>query len=415
MKRKLLFVDDEPRILQGLRRVLRGMRAEWDMTFVEGGQQALDALQSHPYDVVVSDMRMPGIDGIQLLTEIMHQHPHTVRIALSGHAEEESVLRTIGPVHEYLSKPYNATLLRETITRMCALQEVLEAEPLKQLMTSLTSLPSLPEYYGQTLKEVRDPSHTLSILIDLVRADEALSRQVLLLAHVTAVNPSQPPADIKRACQRLGLNLLAKFTLAYQVFQQFGSSRTMGISPEAVWEQSLRVGLLAREICLAERCGPIVVDDTLVGGLLHDLGKLVLSRNLEGDYQRLLAAPDTDPSRLEAERRTMGATHAEVGAYLLGDWGIPAVIVEAAAFHHQPGKHQARTFSTVTAVYSATMIDEALARAEGQTLGANEIDIDRDYLETLGLADRLPSWTDRCLEAVSRFGERGLWDARRIV
>jgi len=389
------------------------MRAEWDMTFVEGGQNALDAFQSNSYDVVVSDIQMPGMDGTQLLTEIMHQHPHTVRIALSGHAEEESVLRTIGPVHEYLTKPCDPTQLTETITRMCALLEVLEAKPLETLMSSLSSVPSLPNLYVQTLGEVHDPSRILSILIDSVRADEALTRQVMLLADATAVSSTPPGADLKSACQRLGLNLLAKFTLAQQVYHQFGDCQNMDRLPEVVWEQSLRIGLLARGICLAEGCSPIVADDALVGGLLHDLGRLVLSQNLGADHQPLPAAHDTDQAMLEAGRDKMGVTHAEVGAYLLGKWGIPAAIVEAAAYHHQPGKHQTKAFSIVTAVYSANVIDEALSRVRGQVLRTDQIEIDRNYLETLGLTDRLPFWVDRCIEAVSRFNELGLRNDRR--
>src|SRR5450755_4506465 len=101
----LLFVDDEPNVLQGLQRQLRPMRNEWDMHFVENGQKALDFMAAQPVDIVVSDMMMPGMDGAQLLSEVVRRHPQTVRLILSGHAEREAVLRLVGPAHQYLSKP----------------------------------------------------------------------------------------------------------------------------------------------------------------------------------------------------------------------------------------------------------------------------------------------------------------------
>ena len=103
---RILFVDDEVNVLQGLRRMLNAMRHEWDMVFVESGQEALALLAQAPCDVIVSDMRMPGMDGTQLLTQVMERFPLTVRIILSGYADSGMILKAVGPVHQYLAKPY---------------------------------------------------------------------------------------------------------------------------------------------------------------------------------------------------------------------------------------------------------------------------------------------------------------------
>src|ERR1017187_6368046 len=113
--KNLLFVDDEVRVLQGLQRQLYGMRNEWNMNFKEGGAKALDFMASAPVDVIVTDMMMPGMDGAQLLTEVMKRHPDTIRIVLSGHADREAILRLVGPAHQYLSKPCDAEELRNAI------------------------------------------------------------------------------------------------------------------------------------------------------------------------------------------------------------------------------------------------------------------------------------------------------------
>ena len=133
----LLFVDDEPRVLQGLQRQLRPMRHEWDMNFVESGRQALEFMAAQPVDIIISDMMMPGMDGSQLLSEVLKRHPQTVRIVLSGHAEREAVLRLVGPAHQYLSKPCDADELRKAIVRAFSLRDLLGNEQLKRLTTRI--------------------------------------------------------------------------------------------------------------------------------------------------------------------------------------------------------------------------------------------------------------------------------------
>jgi len=97
--RRVLFVDDEPRILEGLRRMLRSQRNEWEMAFAPGGGAALAIMEAAPFDVVVSDMRMPEMDGATLLTQVRNLYPQVVRIVLSGHAELSAALRVVPVAH----------------------------------------------------------------------------------------------------------------------------------------------------------------------------------------------------------------------------------------------------------------------------------------------------------------------------
>jgi DNA-binding NtrC family response regulator len=101
----ILFVDDEPNVLQGLQRMLRHMRADWDMRFVDSGHAALDAMENERFDAVVTDMRMPGMDGAELLAEVRRRDSGVVRVILSGYSDAESVMRTVGPAHQFLAKP----------------------------------------------------------------------------------------------------------------------------------------------------------------------------------------------------------------------------------------------------------------------------------------------------------------------
>jgi CheY-like chemotaxis protein len=85
--------------------MLHSQQAEWDMEFVAGGAQALERMAQAPFDVVVTDMRMPGMNGAELLEEVMRRYPKTVRMVLSGHADKDLILRCVNSTHQYLSKP----------------------------------------------------------------------------------------------------------------------------------------------------------------------------------------------------------------------------------------------------------------------------------------------------------------------
>lgn len=113
--KRVLFVDDEPNVLQGLQRMLRPQRRRWDMTFCDSGEEALRRLAEAPFDVLVSDMRMPGMSGAPLLAEAQARFPRVVRLILSGQADRESLDALAGVTHRFLSKPCDAALLQAAI------------------------------------------------------------------------------------------------------------------------------------------------------------------------------------------------------------------------------------------------------------------------------------------------------------
>ena len=132
MKKRILFVDDEVNMLQGLRRMLNAMRHEWDMVFEESGQDALALLAQAPCDVIVSDMRMPGMDA-DFLAKVRQEFPDTVRFMLTGKATLAVALQAIneGAISRFFTKPCNP--LELTISIKQALHQralILEARRL---------------------------------------------------------------------------------------------------------------------------------------------------------------------------------------------------------------------------------------------------------------------------------------------
>ena len=115
MAKRILFVDDESMVLSGLQRSLRLMRSEWEMVFAPGGNEALAAMDLQPFDIIVTDMRMPGMDGAQLLEEVQRRSPQTLRMVLSGQSDRETILRSVNPAHQFISKPCEGEELKSQV------------------------------------------------------------------------------------------------------------------------------------------------------------------------------------------------------------------------------------------------------------------------------------------------------------
>src|SRR5580658_1465407 len=159
---RIVFVDDEERILDGIRRSMYGMRSEWQMRFAGTGADALKMLAIEPADVVVSDMRMPGMDGSELLSEVKRLHPEIVRFVLSGQAEAESIIRVTRSAHRYLSKPCDAITLKAEISRAMELRALLNSNHLAAIVGSVDALPTPPKRYQELLDCLHDPEAAIA-------------------------------------------------------------------------------------------------------------------------------------------------------------------------------------------------------------------------------------------------------------
>jgi HD-like signal output (HDOD) protein len=396
----VLFVDDEPRILNGLRRSLRAMRHEWDMAFATGGAEALEVAASRALDVAVSDMRMPGMDGVELLREVRVRYPHVGRIALSGQASKDTVLRSIGLVHQYLAKPCEPETLKATVNRVCALRGLVENAELRGLLSGMTALPSLPTLRARLIEQVQAPAVSIDEIAQTVDLDLGMSARVLQLASSAFFTRLAHVPRPDKATVFLGQDIVKALALCEDAFSEFTQASVESLSIDSLWRHSRTVGECAEAIAHAENATRHVADQAFMAGMLHDIGKVVFAAELPGRYASILAAsPEGRAMMTEKEREEFGATHAAVGAYLMGLWGLPAAVVEAIALHHDPGRCSTEAFAVVTAAHVAN----ALVRQDGamdETGSAARID--GPHLASLGLADRLPLWREACQKAMDK-------------
>lgn len=333
----ILFVDDEPAVLDGLRRMLRSMRHEWQTTFVTSGAQALDLLDREPIDVIITDMRMPDMDGAQLLDEVMRRHSEVVRIILSGQVDRESALRALRPTHQYLSKPCEEQALKATISRALMLRQWSLGPTIKHAVASVSALPHLPSLYTKLTDELRGPDCSVKRAGEIISRDVAMAAKIMQLVNSSYFGLRQRAGTPAEAAALLGIDALRMLVPSGHVFGhcQYVNPRCCDI--DELFSHSVEVGSLAKRLAREGGAPATVTNDAQTAGLLHDVGKLLLASQMEQQYLVVMEIAARERIGLiAAEQAVLGCSHAEVGAYLLGLWGLPDSVVEAVAFHHAP-------------------------------------------------------------------------------
>jgi len=373
---RVLFVDDEPNVLHAMRRSLHSMRHEWGMDFVLGGEEALQALEAAPADVIVSDMRMPGMDGWQLLTEVKKRHPQTVRLILSGHAEATSIMRAVGIAHQYLAKPCEGAAVKLAIAQTQSLRHLVQSDHLAALVGRVGVLPSEPRAFQELVQCLQEPSASLGDAARIIGRDVAMTANIMKIVNSAFFGARQPIVSTSRAVAYLGLDTLGALVLGHGVYKADGKSAQARFTSERLWTHSLQTAMAARVIAQCEAFSAAEVERVFLAGFLHDVGKIVL-------------APDA------AEMREH---HAAVGAYLLALWGFPNPIVEAVAYHHVPSQASGGTLGLAGVVHVA---DFLVHEREAPTIGTMEAVLEDGFVESRGLAARLEKWRS-ALNATTR-------------
>ena len=388
--KRLLFIDDEENVLNGLQRMLRPMRHEWEMQFVNSGAEALQLLARTPYDVVVSDMRMPVMDGPKLLKEVQGRYPHIVRIVLSGQSDRLMIAEARGATHQYLGKPCKSDILKATISRVCRLQGLLADDELRNLVAGMSTVPTLPRLYQQLVRELDTDSPSMRTISAIIAKDLGMTAKVLQVANSTLNDRGDCVATAERAAGMLGLETIQSIVRTGEGCSVWSADASTGLDIERLWERSVETSSLAQAIAQAEQAPPQMIELAATAGMLHDLGALILAGHAGERYSAAVQlARESHIPLWKAEQQIFGATHGEVGAYLLGLWGIAEPVVDAVAYHHMPSRHAGQTFSPLTAVNVAEYLQNELGPTERE--GASE-QLDRAYLERIGLIGRVEAW-----------------------
>ena len=386
-KKRILFVDDEPQVLHGLRRMLHIFRNEWDMAFANSADEALVLLKEKSFDVIVSDMRMPGKDGVQLLNEVKERYPNTVRFILSGHADKALIIRSVGPTHQFLAKPCDSEVIKKTVSRAFALREVFHSERLLDLVKDTSSLPTLPELYQKLHDVLNSPNSSMKEVSDIISSDIAMTAKVLQLVNSAFFALPTHIDSIHQAVSLLGIETINSIVLTTRVFDKFDEKQVAAFKIRDMYSHSIAVGAYAGRIIKHRLKDKKTAEEATFAGMVHDLGKLVMINNQNEVWREAYKQAINEKKPLYLfEQESLGITHAEIGAYLLGLWGLSDNIVEAVAFHHEPSKSINQEFGVITATHLANQFQHHPNEEENdQTI----MRLDSDYIANLNLEDQL--------------------------
>ncbi|HEY1499044.1 MAG TPA: response regulator [Acidobacteriaceae bacterium] len=389
MLKRLLFVDDDPLVLAGLRRALHDMRLEWDMQFAPGALAALDALQKEPFDAVITDMRMPSMDGAQLLDRVKDRYPEVVRIILSGQSEKEAVLRSIAPAHQYLAKPCDIRELKARLHQAFASRDLVRNPSIAANIARLRSIPSLPAIYTELTNALRSEMTSLGQIEQIIAKDIGMATKILQLANSAFIGVHGRVSSLRQAVSLIGIETVRTLTLSIHVFSQFDRKSAVASHLPALWDHSVSVAAIAQRIAAAETGSKSLAEECFATGLLHDAGKIVLLAEKPKEYAEIISQTKNDPCSIESlEIAALGCSHAQLGAYLMSMWGLPASLVHAVAFHHCPSQAMETRFSPLTAVHCA----DALSLAPTPDDPAFPIPVDEIYLARLNLSGKMTEW-----------------------
>jgi len=389
VRTRILFVDDEASMIRVLKMGMRPMIKEWDLQFAESGEEALALCEQQPFDVVVTDMRMSGMNGAQLLNQIMRRHPQTVRIVLSGYADLSEVVSCVGLTHQFLTKPCSLEDLKNSLKRVTGIKQQLGHEKLRELTGGLANLPSLPKLYLEIADALQSPMSSTERIADIASKDPALSAKLLQLSNSAFFGFSRRVFSVAEAVQLLGVGVIQSIALAVPLFSAFDHKKCPGFHLEQVWDHSVETGVIASRIYNHHLDDSHRAEQAFAAGVLHDVGKLILAEKLSTQYADILKEAHALKRPLhEVERKHLGASHAEVGAYLLALWGLPVPLVEAVACHHNPRRCANHDLCLAGVIHIADSLQHA-ASAEPDAIPSL---VDVEYLKYIGMETDYEIW-----------------------
>jgi HD-like signal output (HDOD) protein len=346
--KRILFVDDDAPLLESLRLRLQSRTREWEAAFATSGEDALRMLESEPRDVIVSGLHHPAIDSVQLLRTIRERWPNAVRIALSKAEDPQEGVRLLPIAHQYVARTSPPQQIEQIIERCLALQELLSQPALRTLVGRIRQLPAQPRVFAKLQIVMANENVTSREIGRIITADAVITAKVLQIANSAFFRRARRVTNIEQAVMYLGFPGVRNLVMCAEVFARWpGKIAHAALDLDLLQLHAQQVAAVARALTSGTKWS----DDSVLAALLHDIGYWVLIQECPGELERAveLAIAEGVPVH-EAETRVIGASHAEVGAYLLGLWGLPYPVIEAVAHHHAPERPRATQFDVLAAL-----------------------------------------------------------------
>ncbi len=402
---RILFVDDDVEVLEGLRRMLFGRRDSWQMRFLSDARGALDSLRDEPADLVVSDLQMPEVDGVEVLQQVREHYPETIRYVLTGVLDHPRLAQAMRCAHHLVAKPCRPQQMCEDIERAERIVRRMKTIQQSALLSGLDSLPVMPEVHQKVLNRLNASMVSPRQVGQLVCEDVGMAARMVQLANSPYFGRPGRVCDPIQAVVLMGIKAVEAMVLTEGLFACLKPAVVEQFGLPALQQHCLRVGMLARTICADLQAPPEQVEAASTAGILHDAGKLVFVSQMPDLFEQALSRSRTEHWPLcETEQQIAGIDHADLAGAMLQLWAMPVGIIEAAACHHRPAEamqtaRQPDAATLADVICIADAIDHCLC-SSGADGATPEIDAER--LRLLGLAESCQGWTQRHTQVLDK-------------
>ena len=333
----IVFVDDEEAILASLRSLFR--KSGHALHTFTSAADALEFIKRTPVDLIISDLRMPVMTGVEFLNHVTAVNTQAVRVVLSGYEDKTIVMNALaqGLAHHFVLKPWDdaalKTLVYQSLTRLGDLRR----QHLEDILGSIDSLPSPPKFQAKLRALLARDNVSLDDLAREIEGNPPIVAKLLRVANSVYYAARKSVTSVREAVAFIGTEYVAGLVSAMEVFHNFSNSSGNNVNDqiEILWSQAIKRSSIARSI--ADRWpGPGSPHQAHVASLLQDIGFAVRLCTDPGKYAEYTRLRQSGVMTLyEADASVFGITHDDVGAALLEYWNLPSEIVEAVAHHHR--------------------------------------------------------------------------------
>ena len=390
----VLVVEDDRLVQQSLRRVVASRRPNWNLLFASSAEDGERILSGKPSDVVVAGSRREDAGGEAFLGRVRELWPGSLRILMTEEGRDDDVATLLVSAHQLLGMPMSPDQFLNAVESAGRLGFLLMNERLREVVRRMEHLPVVPSVYRELNTEMRKENSSNSVIASIISRDMSLTTAILKIVNSPFFGLSRRVDDLMRAVNLLGANLIRGLVLSEGVFRPQDPDMYPGFDTERLWAHCLDMARCCQAVARGDGLGGREVEDAFLGGLLHDVGKIVLAEGCPEDYLGiLLQSQDRNVPLFDVERERLGITHAQVGGYLLGLWGFPESVAEAIALHHGPSGSACSRLSAILHVVDATLHSRYVLKT-----GHGPHPIREDFLEAAGGEEVVHKWATTLAE-----------------
>jgi putative nucleotidyltransferase with HDIG domain len=389
MKKNILLVDDDILVLKALKRSLRQFKDQCNVFYAQSAQEALEQLDQAVIDVLITEVRLIIGDSELFLRSFLKQHPGAARIILTGYTAGDAIFKFAGLAHQLLAKPWSDEILIETIQRADLISQLLSDERLKRTLHLIENFPSIPSVYLELTEKLKTSESSMEEIGEIIIRDPSLTIKLLQIVNSPYYGLPMPVTDPQKAVTLLGLDIVKGFVLTSGIFKQYEQHSVVGLQIDALWQHSLKSANIVRQIAKQEHLEKEIGEASFIACLLHDVGKIIIASNFPDEHKEICSRTASDGlPAWHAEQMVLGVSHAEIGAYLLGLWGLPLTIIKAVQEHHRPNVNEHTQIDQTVLVHVANAIEKASVTPPGDPAA----DLNAEFVARLQLGNSIVKW-----------------------